>query len=312
VNPDNVVLSHRGKKIKIDSLNYYKAALTSRVWITNTAIERGLNLKGKNTLYLCTWHGSTLKKLWHDLTEHGSDTFVPKSKVSFDFLCAQSDYDIDVFSKAFRIDQSKIIKSGLPRNDILTQPNQELRNKVRTELHVSDDKILILYVPTYRDYQLERPFFHPDYWDMVLKEDYTVLYRFHHLESQSSPRFSSSRIIDVSTYPDIQHLMMASDLMISDYSSIFFDYSILNKPMFCYAPDLEKYKQERGLYIEPKQLLSQDKVFYDEESLLKVINKGKLLVEDMDQTEQEDRKKYLQVSGTATKICTQLVADNLF
>lgn len=277
--PEAIQLPGRGKKIKIDSIPYYKIALGARVWITNVAIERGLNFKGKHTFYLCTWHGSPIKKLWFDLKEHGAKVFVPKNPVNFDMLCAQSPYDVEVFSSAFRIDKSKIVMTGLPRNDVLVNPDESIRRKTRKDLGIKDDQIMVLYAPTYRDYDLEEPIFHPSLWHKELADNIVLCYKGHHFSSKEFAKQDYPNVKRISSNIEISNLMIASDALISDYSSVFFDYSILNKPMFCYAPDLERYKQERGLYIEPEDLFPESSIYVREIDIISVLNKKKSLEE---------------------------------
>ncbi len=270
--PEKIELPGRARKIKIDSIPYYKIALGARVWITNVAIERGLNFKGKHTFYLCTWHGSPIKKLWFDLKEHGAKVFVPKNPVNFDMLCAQSPYDVEVFSSAFRIDKSKIVMTGLPRNDVLVNPDESIRRNTRRDLGIKDDQIMVLYAPTYRDYDLEEPIFHPMLWDFKLDERFHVFFKGHHLGKNLKRRLNFPHVQRVPASIPLPDLMLASDILVSDYSSVFFDYSILKKPIFCYAPDQELFAEKRGMYINPKDIFSEDFYFTNEEELIEAIN----------------------------------------
>lgn len=304
--PEKIQISGRGTKIKIDSLSYYKVALTSQVWITNVSVERGLSFKGKNTLYFCTWHGSTVKKLWHDVPKHNSKEFIPINAVSFDILCAQSDYDIDVFSRAFKINRSCIMKTGLPRNDYLVHVNQNEREKIRNSLHIREEHIVILYAPTFRSYKINSAIITPSLWEKALDDQYIVLYKGHHFANKIKGQKDSSRFRNVSSNQDIRPLMIACDILISDYSSVFFDFSILEKPMLCYAPDLERYEKERGLYVDLEKFLPKDTVFQNELSLIYAIREC-----DTKQRRIEIRKfkeKYVQESGGASAKCIDLIA----
>jgi CDP-glycerol glycerophosphotransferase len=307
--PAAIQLPGRGKKIKIDTLTYYKYALEARAWITNVAIERGLNFKGSKTFYLCTWHGSTLKKLWYDLQKQQAKIFVPKNSVNFDVLCAQSNYDIRTFSQAFSIDPSHIYLTGLPRNDVLTKSVQKTRDAIRKQWGVQEHQQLILYAPTYRDYPVESPFFHPEIWDTLLDKKYFLLYKGHHFASKTTTDKTYDNLSQVSRFADIMPLLMGADILISDYSSVFFDFSILERPMFCYAPDLETYQEKRGLYLDLPAIFAHGNFFSREEELIRAINTCD--VEKASQATQKFKQQFIEASGNATESCLNLLSKEI-
>lgn len=116
-----------------------------------------------------------------------------------------------------------------------------------TKLQLKHDRKAILYAPTFRDYAMDTVS------DQVIKtldtlaQKYTVLVREHYFSNVDFP----GTVIDVSSYPDVNELMIASDLLITDYSSILFDYALLHKPIFLYLYDWEQYAQYRGFYTSP-------------------------------------------------------------
>src|SRR5699024_8085587 len=206
----------KGEKIKVDSLKYFIIALKAKIWITNTSIERGLKYKRKETLYFNTWHGTPIKKLGNNLISK-TKSFKPKNSNSIDIMTVQGRYEASIFAEAFNINKSKFLFSGLPRNDILSEYSFDYKRKIINELNLPFD--------------LET-------WQKNLGENYILLLRLHY-ESVSDIKIAKDNnfVLDVSNYPNLHELMIVSDLLISDYSSMFFDYSILNKPMICYTYD---------------------------------------------------------------------------
>lgn len=265
-NPHQFHLS-RGKKISFDSLKYFYYAMTSKVWITNVAVERGKAFKHKHTIYINTWHGTPLKNIDNEKEKN------EKCFSQIDIMCSQSTFDQNIFSDIFHIKKENILCCDLPRNDILCKDNQEHIKNIRSDLKIPEDKKVILYMPTYREFEIDKngmitfnmPI-HFEKWSQLLKDDFILLFRAHYLVDKVIDYQNIDFIKSVSTYPSLNDLYLVSDLLISDYSSAYFDYSILNKPMFCFAYDYKEYMEKRGLYMDLDVLPCQ--IHYDEDSLL--------------------------------------------
>ncbi len=137
-------------------------------------------------------------------------------------------------------------------------------------------------------------------------DDYIVLVRAHYEVVDVLGIRETDFVKNVSAYDNLNELMIISDILISDYSSIFVDYSILSKPMFCFAYDLDEYREKRGLYIDLEQELP-GTVHQDENSLLQDI-----LFFDKKQMEYEVKifkNKYAPVAGNATKKVIELIKE---
>ena len=249
-----------GEKIKTDSLKYYIKALKARVWVTNSSVERGLSFKGKKSLYFDTWHGSPIKKMGTDINA-SSKSFRDKGSWDVDIFCAQSKFEADIFSRAFQLKRENIHIIGLPRNDIYVHYTQDKQASLRESLNIPQNKKVILYAPTYRENEMEN---HDDhlgipidfcYWEKELGNDYVVLFRAHYEVARKMQVKDSPFLRDVSFYPQLEDLMIISDILISDYSSIFFDYSIMHRPMLCFAYDYDSYEKIRGMYFDIRQYL---------------------------------------------------------
>lgn len=258
VNPDDYDIP-RGRKVKIDSKEFFHALLYSRVWVSNSGIDRGLHLKRKNLLKVETWHGTPLKKILGDENENSlGGKRKNNGKVdSTTIRCAQSEYDKKLFERLFNASPDCILLSDLPRNDSLVGYDEELNLKIRGKLGIGIDKTIILYTPTYREYLVDdnnqtyiKPPMDLQKWKRTLGDNYVILIRAHYAVAAALSIVEDEFVKDVSSYPSLNDLYIISDMMISDYSSTFFDYSILDRPMFCFAYDLEEYQRRRGLYLD--------------------------------------------------------------
>lgn len=265
----------KGGKIATDGLRYYITALKARVWITNSSIERGLSFKGRKTFYFNTWHGTPIKKMGGDIAADNK-SFGAKGRNRVDIMTAQGQFEADIFSRVFRISRDRFRVVGLPRNDSLTRVDSSYRAELRERLNIPKGKIVIFYAPTFREYNqssqgvaLCLPI---DFklWQERLGGDYIVLFRAHYEVAKSMKIEETEFLRDVSSYPVLEDLMIASDVLISDYSSIFFDYSIMGKPMLCFAYDYDEYAEKRGMYFDIREQLPNAE---NEDELLDLIMK---------------------------------------
>lgn len=237
--------------VKIDTPAYFKTALRAKYWITNTNIERGLRFKKKGQKYLNTWHGIALKYIGNDVPGRNDFNFD-----TVDHLCVCGDYDERVYKSAFRAEESSYLRCGLPRNEELWSVTAEQKLQMRAKLGIPAEKKVILYAPTWRDstdggksYAIKPPI-HFDLWKKELGDEYVVLFRAHHQTTKVLGVQYDDFVREASSYPAVNDLMIAADILITDYSAIAFDYSILCRPIFCYAYDYDTYLSERGTYFQ--------------------------------------------------------------
>ena len=259
--------------VKIDSFKYFSTALKAKYWITNTNIERGLKFKKKKQVYLNTWHGIALKHIGNDCPGRKDFNFK-----NIDHLVVSGDYDEKVWKSAFNADPESYLKCGMPRNEELWLATDEQKNKMREKLSIPTDKKVILYAPTWRDstdggksYEIKPPI-HFDVWKRELGDEYVVLFRAHHQTTKVLGVQYDEFVREASSYPAVNDLMIASDLLITDYSAIAFDYSVLCRPIFCYAYDYESYLAERGTYFEVDEKYPNKSCRTEEELLNRIKN----------------------------------------
>lgn len=304
-----------GRKIKVDTFEYYKIALKARCWISNSSIERGLRFKGKNTYYFNTFHGTPIKIMGSDI-KSDNKSFGPNSKKSLvDNYTSQSEYEAEIFSRVFNADRDKFLIYGLPRNDRLAKYTEEEVKDIKQKLSIPLDKKVILYAPTFREYERNSKFecvidipIDFNKWESILGGEYVFLLRAHYEVVEVLNRDETSKFVyNVSNYPSLNDLMIASDLLISDYSSIFFDYSIMNKPMLCYAYDYDKYSESRGMYFDIRDEIQGGSLTEDEiiEKLSNLDEKNNLA------KVKKFRKKYVESYGNATKLSVDKIYENI-
>lgn len=267
----------RGTKVKIDTPRFFYTLLTSRIWIGNSEVDRGIGLSGKKHIRVETWHGTPLKKICGEENQNsfGKDPAKYTGKIDRETIrCAQSEYDREIFARIFHASKDSILLSDLPRNDSLLKYSQEEVSTIRKSLGIPTEKKVILYTPTYREYLVNEN--HQTYiappidlarWKEELGSEYMLLVRAHYAVSASMGLKDDDFVKDVSNYPCLNDLYVISDMMISDYSSTYFDYAILDRLMFCFAYDRAEYEQKRGLYLNLDDVLPCS-VDMDEETLL--------------------------------------------
>ena len=312
--PDKYTLP-RGTKVKIDTFNYFKTLLKAGIWITNSSLTRGLYIKGTDTFSINTWHGTPIKHMGSD-TE-GTKSFRIKKSVQDNVKLCQSHYELDIFSRVFNTPKEIFHLTGLPRNDELSLPHsEEWKNTIKEKLGIKAEKKVILYAPTFRDYEKNAvgtitacPPIQFDKWKEALGDRYVLLVRMHYEVTKIMDVPCNGFSFNVSNYPNLNELILISDMLISDYSSIFFDYSITGKPMLCFAYDYEKYSTLRGMYFDIRKELDMEHCCNTEEQIIAEIQHI-----DMDKKSyitKRFRDKYVEAYGTATRQTLNIIADHI-
>lgn len=308
----------RGEKIRVDSLTFFLRLLQSKVWVSNSGMDRGIGLKRKCTIRVETWHGTPLKKILGDQNQNSIGGRVLPKDFSIDkdtIRCAQSEFDREIFVRLFHADKSAILLCDLPRNDELVHYSTKDVINIKSRIGIPEGKQVILYAPTYREYLVDdnyKTFISPpvdlNKWERELAADYVLLVRVHYAVSAALNIKTNEFVKDVSDYPFINDLYLVSDILISDYSSSYIDYSILNRPMMCFAYDQDEYMEKRGLYVDLEKELpcSIDK---NEDALLEHI-KGLDYAKASENTK-KFHLKYAPFAGNASKIVVDKVISKL-
>lgn len=254
----------------------HKLACARAKYIVTNSMPLGFFQLREGQELIETWHGTPLKRL-------GCDIAVDSNRINtaeeihnryrervrnVTAMLSPSDFYTEKLTSAFDLKgagrQVRMIQQGYPRNDFLSRYTQADVDAMKARLGVPEDKKVILYAPTFRDNQkldkaysygftLEMDF---DHLLETLGDDYVILFRPHYfVASQFDFGKYAGRVFNVADVDDVNDVYIISDMLITDYSSVFFDYAILQRPILLYMYDLELYQgQLRDFYIDLKEL----------------------------------------------------------
>lgn len=280
-----IELPYGGTRIKRHSLKFMYYMARAKYFVFNGRQPLYIR-KREGTVFLETWHGTPLKKLVFDMNEvtmakplYKKDVY--KQSRDWDYLVAPNLFSADIFKRCFMFDNT-ILHTGYPRNDILHQEQREGQiREIKSELCVPPDKKVILYAPTWRDNEFHKSGgwkFHLmldlEKMRQALGNEYIVLLRTHYfvVDGLDLAQFGGFAY-NVSRYDDIARLYLISDVLITDYSSVFFDYANLRRPMLFFTYDLDKYRDVlRGFYMDIEKELPGPVVFSTEEIIREIQN----------------------------------------
>lgn len=251
------------KIIKRFSWKYFYHVTVAKYFVLNMRQPKWLEKK-ENQIILSTWHGTPLKRLAFDMDNVASAN--PNYKLDFyqqsrnwDYLIAANKYSENIFESAFMYPKDRILTYGYPRNDILKNFSDDYQKQLKSKFNIPLSKKVILYAPTWRDDEYHKAGHYKFNLSLDLKllkqelgEDYVIILRMHYFISDNIDLSGFENFAyDYSKYNDINDLYIISDLLITDYSSVFFDFANLKKPILFFTYDIEKYKDMlRGFYID--------------------------------------------------------------
>ena len=255
--PANMKLVVRG------TYDFFKEITTAKIWIDN-AFNFTWNpiRKKKKQFYIQTWHGSLgLKRIDKGSVKNRRWDFAARLNARYADVCiSNSTFETGVFRET-HWPKTKILELGHARNDILFADEEtlaQIKQKVFDFYGIPEGTKVALYAPTFRNsddadaYDLE----HTRFLDALQQRfggQWVLLNRYHMKTKKAKKQFgkvqtTDERLISATDYPDIQELMVASDVGITDYSSWICDFMLTGRPGFLYTPDLKEYDQERGFY----------------------------------------------------------------
>lgn len=265
-------------KVKVDTLSYYVTAMRAGIWITNSSASRGLNFKKVQTKNYLFQHGMCgIKKLGVDIQKTEKAFFIG-FKENFDAIFIEGKKEIPILAHAWGVEPKVFYTTGLPRNDDLATVTGVEIHSIKEKLGIPANKKVILYAPTFRESSraadgrnaLGIPI---DFakWEETLGEEYVMLVTAHYEVAKLLDELpQNSFVINAFKYPELNDLIKVADILISDYSSIVFDYAIMERPIFCYGYDYDSYAVERGLYTDLDKLFSHG-VLRTEDALLSAV-----------------------------------------
>lgn len=266
-NPNTTIVKNRTKE-------YEQALASAKYWICNYRIYDYIYPK-KDQVYVQCWHGTPLKRLGYDI-QHSDNAMNSQQEIrekyrtdaeKFSYILSPSAFASEKFASAWNLNETgqtdKIVEVGYPRDDFMYNFTQDDVIRIKQNLNIPHDKKVLLYAPTWRDNQhsADLGYIYTNSVDFgklrkKLEDEWIILFRAHYLVANSFDfEKYAGFVYDVSSYDDINELYIVSDMLITDYSSVFFDFANLKRPILYYMYDLEYYKDElRGFYIDLSEL----------------------------------------------------------
>jgi CDP-glycerol glycerophosphotransferase len=246
------------------SADYYRHLARAR-WLVSNDSMRPAYVKRSGSSYGQTWHGTPLKRIGFDIENlqmSNRDYLVQfeREKEKWDALVSPNAFSTEIFRRAFRYG-GRVLEIGYPRNDVFFRPEERERraSAVRARLGLPDDKQIVLYAPTWRDNVFDAS----GQYQFLLKldlealhrergDDTVVLIRGHQLvAARIDTAMFDGFVRNVSLYPDISDLYLVADVLVTDYSSVMFDFVNTGRPMVFFTYDLDSYRDElRGFYFD--------------------------------------------------------------
>ena len=243
--------------VKYKSFAHIKYALTSKVYVDNVEFWSLLRFR-KSQMVVETWHGGgAYKRIGGDRIDVGGAErrhAVDKMNRTTLFLSSSTAFTENVINTAYHY-KGDVLEVGLPRNDELMQPHEEFRAEMREKLGLSTDAKVVIYAPTFRNSH-NTELYNVDF--KRLREslsarfggEWIVLLRMHYyIAARLKGEGDDKAVIDVSDYSDMQDLLRLADVLVTDYSSTVWDFSLMHRPCFLYATDVEDYQGERNFYM---------------------------------------------------------------
>ncbi|WP_343208473.1 bifunctional glycosyltransferase family 2 protein/CDP-glycerol:glycerophosphate glycerophosphotransferase [Anaerolentibacter hominis] len=310
------------KRIRRFSLSYAYYLARCKYFVFNVRQPMWVQ-KRKGNIFLETWHGTPLKRLVFDQEEVTGAS--PLYKYQFyvqvqlwDYLIAANQFSSDTFRQCFCFEK-KMLETGYPRNDILHSENRdELAAGLRKKLGIPADKKTILYAPTWRDDE----YYDKGQYKFALKldlhrlkeqlgDEYVLLLRTHYFIADALDVTGLEDFaFNLSKYEDISELYLISDLLVTDYSSVFFDYANLKRPILFYTYDLEKYRDDlRGFYIDIEQDVPGPLLFTQDELVHAIKNISEISLQYSEKYDIFYERFCSWEDGHAAERCAQEVFD---
>ncbi|GIH27338.1 hypothetical protein Aph01nite_56480 [Acrocarpospora phusangensis] len=241
--------------VREGSGEHYEALARSRYIVSNQFLPAWFRTR-EEQVCLQTWHGTPVKHVGRDLAHMRREPRPPvwhrqAAEVrGWDLLLSQSPWASSILRKAFGY-EGEILECGYPRNDSLFTLG-DATAEIRQRIGIPDGKRVILYAPTFRDYDRRNAAVKLDLADAkrALGDDHVILVRGHLMQAFPHVHSHDGFAIDVTTYPDMADLMAIADVLVTDYSSAMFDFVATGRPVVLFTPDLDKYRSTRGLYLD--------------------------------------------------------------
>lgn len=248
------------------SEEYFKALATSKYLINNNTLPFYFTKKS-DQVYVNTWHSITVKTLGYDMKD--GDIAVAntiRNFLSADYLISPCKFTTKIYRKSFKLDgiyEGKVIEEGHPRTDLTFNSKKEdvINKLVSLGVNIDRTKKIIMYAPTWKGTDFTRPDYDIQEYHNFIKfverridiDKYQVLVKPHQAVFKHIAKDGNKDNL-IPANIDTNEILSVVDILISDYSSIYFDYMVTDRPVLFYIPDLEEYEDYRGIYFKPDEL----------------------------------------------------------
>ncbi|MFF2508453.1 CDP-glycerol glycerophosphotransferase family protein [Streptomyces sp. NPDC058067] len=250
------------RPVALWSTEWYEALARSRYVVTNTQLPDWFE-RAEDQYVVQTWHGTPLKRIGRDLADSPSGdpryiASLPDRAAQWNLLVSPNRFSTPVLRGAFGY-QGEVLESGYPRNDLLHAADRaKVAAAVRERLGIPEDRKVVLYAPTWRENQPRKGGRYGldlrldlTAAERALGDDHVLLVRRHYLVGGTVPGTTSGFVRDVTRHPDVGELLLISDVLVTDYSSLMFDFAQTGRPMLFHTYDLDHYRDTlRGFYFD--------------------------------------------------------------
>jgi CDP-glycerol glycerophosphotransferase len=276
--------------VRFNSVESIYEAVTAKIWLDNTRKQPYVR-KRKQQFYIQTWHGQIFdtKKVEGDIENKLSPYYIKQAKNDsklIDIILSDSSVCTEKYKRSFWYN-GEILECGFPKNDVLINNPKNINEKVHKYFNLEQNTNIVLYAPTFRN-NFDMDSYDLDYESILnalrskTHKNWIFLIRLHPNIAEKSVFLSyNNLILDASLYDDMQELLLASNILITDYSGTMFDFSLMRKPVFLYIKDYIDYIKERDVYIDlfslpfPQVLTSSELIEkisrFDNESYIKSV-----------------------------------------
>lgn len=234
---------------------YFRALARSTYFVNNVNFPNHL-VKRAGAVHLMTHHGTPLKKMGTDLA--GPDRRIDLAALArrcgrWDYSLSANPHSTAVWERVYP-GTFESLEYGFPRNDLLARAQEPDVRRARDELGLRPGQTAVLYAPTHREYRDDpTPPLDLAGFAAALGDDHVVLARLHYFYADAidlAGLARTHRVVDVGSHPSIETLYLAADVLLTDYSSVMFDYAVLDRPIAIHAPDWAEYAARRGTYFD--------------------------------------------------------------
>lgn len=249
----NMFSDNKIKVVRNNSLRFFYYMLTSKIIVSNSGIASYIPVR-KKQYYIETWHGGgAYKKTGRVISKNKYEVLELQMQAKhINAFISSSRKVTETKSEEHMISKEKFWECGMPRNDVFFKKQPDLIKKVKGNYHIPEGANIVLYAPTFRGNTMAANFntdihvstcidaLHRRFggqWIMFVRAHYHI-----------NGGICLDNTVNVSDYDDMQELLCCADILISDYSSCMWDFSLTNKPCFVFAPDIAQYKQDRDFF----------------------------------------------------------------